>query len=111
MKPLLRLCDGLLFCVLVLTQFAPAEELRVVGVLGNTAGMGQPAVPYAFYTGLAVDSHERLWLAGASEGLVCCDQEGKCLAVVPLPKEDRRLTLRVDAVMDLKSGMHSDESL
>ena len=42
----------------------PAAELRVVGVLGNTAGTGQPAVPYAFYTGIAIDAHERLWLAG-----------------------------------------------
>ncbi|MEI8195506.1 MAG: hypothetical protein WCI73_06325, partial [Phycisphaerae bacterium] len=44
------------------------EPLKVVGVLGNTGGMGQP-VPYAYYTGIAADGRGRLYLAGASQGV------------------------------------------
>jgi hypothetical protein len=27
----------------------------------------------------------------------------------PIPQEERRLTIRVDAAMELKSGMHTDK--
>ena len=53
-----------LVLLLLLSACPAAADFRVVGVLGNTAGMGRPAIPYAFYTGIAVDSHGRLWLAG-----------------------------------------------
>jgi predicted pyridoxine 5'-phosphate oxidase superfamily flavin-nucleotide-binding protein len=29
----------------------------------------------------------------------------------PIPQEERRLTVRVDSVMELKSGVHTDEAL
>jgi hypothetical protein len=79
-------------CALVLTSNlpahaadSPAQPLRVVGVLGNSAGMSPRPVPYAYYSGIAVDAQGRIYLAGAAEGMVVCDQDGHCLAVVPSP--------------------------
>jgi len=65
-----------------------AEPLKVVGVLGNTSGMSDTRVPYAFYMGIAIDGRGRLYLSGASEGIPVCDQDGRCLAVLPLPQAD-----------------------
>ena len=77
--------------LLALTVAAGAADLRVVGVLGNTGGLTDRPVPYAFYSGLAVDGHGRLYLAGASEGVPVLDADGACLAVVALPAEAKGL--------------------
>jgi len=71
---------------------AEIAALRTVGVLGNTAGMSDRPTPYAFYTGIGLDAHGRIYLVGAPDGVVVCDQEGRCLAVVSLP--DAGLTPR-----------------
>ena len=51
-----------------------------VGVLGNTSGMSDRPLPYAFYSGIAVDGRGRLLLSGAARGVVVCDQDGRCFA-------------------------------
>ncbi|HUT01551.1 MAG TPA: hypothetical protein VM031_03790, partial [Phycisphaerae bacterium] len=71
-----------------------AAELKVVGVLGNSAGLSARPVPYAFYTGLALDAAGRLYMAGAKAGVVVCDQDGRCLAVEALPKSARGFATR-----------------
>ncbi len=78
-----------IFLVLAMSLVqAQDAELEVVGVLGNTSGMSDRPVPYAFYTGIALDARGRLYLAGATEGVTVCDQDGECLTVLPLPKVD-----------------------
>ena len=62
--------------------------LKVVGVLGNTSGMSARPVPYAYYSGIGLDARGRLYLAGAAEGIVVCDQDGRCLAILPVPQAD-----------------------
>ena len=64
---------------------AEPAPLKVVGVLGNSSGLSDRPFPYAFYTGIAADVRGRLYLAGASEGIPVCDQDGVCLGVLPLP--------------------------
>jgi hypothetical protein len=71
-------------CLATVPAAAAGNPLRVVGVLGNTSGMSDRPVPYAFYCGIAVDGHGRLLLSGAAQGVVVCDQDGRCLAVLPL---------------------------
>jgi len=63
------------------------NTLQVVGVLGNTSGMSDMPVPYAFYTGLGMDAQGRLYLAGSDQGIPVCDQNGACLSVLPVPKQ------------------------
>ena len=70
---------------------APAP-LTVVGVLGNSSGLSNRPVPYAYYTGMAADARGRLYLSGAAEGIPVCDQDGLCLAVLPLPDADGMIT-------------------
>jgi hypothetical protein len=72
---------------LVLSATARAGELKVVGVLANTSGLSERPVPYAFYSGIASDAQGRLYLAGAAEGVVVLDTDGRCLAVLPMPAE------------------------
>ncbi|MCY3021213.1 MAG: hypothetical protein NTW87_19540, partial [Planctomycetota bacterium] len=60
----------------------------MVGVLGNTAALSDCPVPYAFYSGIAVDERGRLYLAGAAEGIPVCNQDGLCLAVLSLPNAE-----------------------
>ena len=67
-------------------------SLHVVGVLGNSAGLSDRPVPYAYYTGIGADGRGRLYLAGASQGIVVCDQDGACLAVLPLPAAEGMIT-------------------
>ena len=74
----------LLACLAAAVPAAAENPLRVVGVLGNTSGMSDRPLPYAFYSGIAVDGRGRLYLGGAAQGIVVCDQEGRCLAVLPL---------------------------
>jgi hypothetical protein len=75
----------LLACLGTAVPAAAAENpLRVVGVLGNTSGMSDRPLPYAFYSGIAVDGRGRLFLGGAPQGIVVCDQDGQCLTVLPL---------------------------
>ena len=74
-----------LTCLIAAVPVAAAERpLRVVGVLGNTSGMSDRPLPYAFYKGIALDGRGRLFLSGAAQGVVVCDQDGRCLAVLPL---------------------------
>lgn len=77
-----------LLVVLVLGAAVGAAELTVVGVLGNSAGLEGPPLPYAYYTGIAADGQGRLYLAGAAAGVPVCDPAGPCLAVVPLPESN-----------------------
>jgi hypothetical protein len=56
-----------------------------VGVLGNTSGLTDRPVPYAFYSGIAIDLQGRLYLSGSSQGIPVCSQDGACLAVIPVP--------------------------
>ncbi len=75
----------LLTCLMAAVPLAAAERpLRVVGVLGNTSGTSDRPLPYAFYKGIALDGRGRLFLSGAAQGIVVCDQDGHCLAVLPL---------------------------
>jgi len=68
----------LLACLGTAVPAAAAENpLRVVGVLGNTSGMSDRPLPYAFYSGIAVDGRGRLFLGGAPQGIVVCDQDGQ----------------------------------
>jgi hypothetical protein len=77
---------GLVALLLGTVLTAHAENrLQVVGVLGNSSGMSDCPIPYAFYSGIASDAHGRLYLAGARQGVVVCDQDGHGLAVLPLP--------------------------
>lgn len=73
--------------------------LHVVGVLGNSAGLDARPVPYAFYTGIGADPRGRLYLAGAAEGVPVCDQDGACLAVLPLPQADGMVARSLMAVV------------
>lgn len=66
---------------------APAV-LEVVGVLGNTSGLSHRPVPYAFYTGIGLDARERIYLAGAVEGVPLCNSDGQCLNVLTLPEAE-----------------------
>ncbi len=84
----------LLLVVLVVGAYAQPAPLKVVGVLGNSAGLRDLPVPYAFYTGIALDTKGRLYLAGAAEGIVVTDQDGRCLAVLPLPGLDGGMMVR-----------------
>jgi hypothetical protein len=75
--------------LLAIPHVARADDgLHVVGVLGNSSGMSDRPVPFAYYTGIAADAAGRLYLAGAAEGLVVCDQDGRNLAVVPLAEAE-----------------------
>ncbi len=64
----------------------PPVRMKAVGVLGNSSGLSDAPVPFAMYTGVAVDARKRVYLAGAREGMVVTDTVGKCLAVIPLPE-------------------------
>jgi hypothetical protein len=75
-----------LLLLIALTTTGQAEALHAVGVLGNTSGLSDRPIPYAYYTGIACDDRGRLYLAGAEEGFVVCDQDGTALAIVPLPE-------------------------
>jgi len=77
---------------------AASGAIQPVGSLGNSSSLRQP-VPYAFYTGLALDGGGRLYLIGASEGVPVCDQDGRCLAVLTLPKDAEGLVPRSQAVL------------
>jgi len=77
----------LLFMVLPCRAQEP-EQLKVVGVLGNTSALSERPVPYAFYTGIAADERGRLYLAGSAEGIPVCSQDGICLAVLALPQAE-----------------------
>jgi hypothetical protein len=82
---IVRLPVLILACLATVVSAAAAENpLRVVGVLGTTSGMSERPLPYAFYRGIAVDGRGRLLLSGAAQGVVVCDQDGQCLAVLPL---------------------------
>ncbi len=83
MKPHL-ICSAAILFGMVITAHA-GDRLQVVGVLGNTSGMSDCPVPFAYYSGITCDSRGRLYLAGAPEGVVVCDQDGHGLAVLPLP--------------------------
>ncbi|MFZ2656539.1 MAG: hypothetical protein WAX69_16520, partial [Victivallales bacterium] len=63
----------------------PVAGMRAVGVLGNSSGLSDRPVPFAMYTGVAVDGKGRVYLAGASQGVLVTDKLGKCLAIIPLP--------------------------
>ena len=63
----------------------PPAELRVVGVLGNTSGMDGPPIPYAFYTGVAVDKQCRVYLCGAPGVVPVANPDGSTCAIVPVP--------------------------
>lgn len=63
---------------------ATPAPLTVVGVLGNSAGLSDQPFPYAYYCGIAADNQGRLFLAGAEQGIVVSDQDGQCLAALPL---------------------------
>jgi hypothetical protein len=88
-----RLLLSLLALTLVLLAHTQPAPLTVVGVLGNTAGMSDHPLPYAFYTGIGLDARGRLYLAGAADGVPVCDQDGQCLALVPVPQAEG-MTLR-----------------
>ncbi len=80
--------------LLLLALAAQADGgLHVVGVLGNSSGMSDRPLPFAYYTGIAADPAGRLFLAGAPEGLVVCDRDGRNLAILPLT-EAEGMTLR-----------------
>ena len=86
---------GLAVCLCVATAILivpPAlradDGLHAVGVLGNSSGLSDWPVPFAYCTGIAADAAGRLFLAGAAEGLVVCDQDGRNLAVLPLAETD-----------------------
>ena len=82
---IVRLPVLILACLATVVSATAAENpLRVVGVLGNTSGMSERPLPYAFYRGIAADGRGRLFLSGATQGVVVCDQDGQCLAVLPL---------------------------
>jgi hypothetical protein len=90
----MRIVLPLLCLLLAIAACAQPAPLKVVGVLGNTAGMRDLPVPYAFYTGIALDARGRLYLAGAAEGIPVCDQDGRCLAVLPVPKLEGGMAVR-----------------
>lgn len=75
----------LLFLFPLLVGATEPAALRTVGVLGNTSGLSDRPMPYAFYTGIGCDTRGRLYLSGAAEGIAVCSQDGPCLAVLPLP--------------------------
>lgn len=75
-----------LCCWAITAGLAQPAPLKAVGVLGNTAGLSDLPVPYAFYTGIGADIKGRLYLVGAAEGIPVCDQDGRCLAVLALPQ-------------------------
>lgn len=86
-------CAGILSLFISVTAFAASPAaLKVVGVLGNTSGLSDRPVPYAFYTGIALDARGRLYLAGADDGVAVCEQDGKCLAVLQLPDAEGMLS-------------------
>ena len=87
----LRRLFALLCCCCVAWAASAAElprvaPLKTVGVLGNSAGMSNTPVPYAFYTGIGLDARGRLYLAGAADGIPVLTQDGGCLAVLPVPQ-------------------------
>ena len=84
---------------------AIAEPLQVVGVLGNTSGLSDMPVPYAFYTGIAVDARGRLYLAGPRATITVCDQDGRCLTLLALPHGAPSMMVRAgDAVFFVGSS-------
>ncbi len=86
-------CSGMAAALFAIPQAAQADGLHVVGVLCNSSGMNDRPIPFAYYTGIAADASGRLFLAGAAEGFVVCDQDGRNLAIVPLANAER-MTLR-----------------
>ena len=60
-------------------------ELKVVGVLANTAGMDNQPIPYAFYSGVAVDTQGRVYLCGATGVVPVVNQDGTTYALHPVP--------------------------
>ena len=88
------ICPCLAGALLAIPPTARADDgLHVVGVLCNSSGMIDRPLPFAYYTGIAADASGRLFLAGAAEGFVVCDQDGRTLAIIPLPKAEQ-MTLR-----------------
>ncbi|MFA6292833.1 MAG: hypothetical protein WC637_13680, partial [Victivallales bacterium] len=86
------ICIGFLSLFLAVGAAAASPAaLKAVGVLGNTSGLSDLPVPYSFYTGIAVDARGRLYLCGADQGIVVCDQDGKCRAVLQLPNAEGML--------------------
>lgn len=74
-----------LFCLaMVWAAFTRAAELKVVGVLANTAGMSDAPVPYAYYEGVAVDAQGHVYLAGPLPVIPALNQDGS-LAGDPSP--------------------------
>ncbi len=63
-------------------------HMKAVGVLGNSSGLSEKPVPFAMYTGIAIDPKKRVYLAGAAQGIVVTDAIGKCLAIIPLPESE-----------------------
>src|SRR6185437_16716640 len=59
MKNVTSFAVGLLVLGALLASSTAAAELRTVGVLGNTAGMSDRPVPYAYYAGIGVDTRGR----------------------------------------------------
>jgi hypothetical protein len=85
-KVMKRRWIGSAVVLLAVAVMARAEDrLQVVGVLGNTSGMSNCPIPFAYYSGIACDARGRLYLAGAREEIVVCDQDGRGLVVLPLP--------------------------
>ena len=65
---------------------APPGQLRVVGVLGNSAGLTDQPIPYAYYRGVAVPPSGLVTMAGAKGGIVVAHQDGRLARWLPLPK-------------------------
>ena len=87
--PLISVCVSLILVLacpaLVRAQAQTPPLLTVVGVLGNTVGMTGRPIPYAYYSGVAADSHGRLYLTGTDRGIPVVDQDGNLLAGLPIP--------------------------
>lgn len=107
-------CRFLVLFALAVSAGLQAAELKVVGVLGNSSGLSDRPFPYAFYTGITADEGGRLYFAGSRAGIPVADQDGKCLAVLPIPDEglfSRSVMVRVaDSVFCIATDANQTRS-